>query len=77
MRLADIVTDLVDAIFFGGQVIQATASNLPQMNKAVALVLPVAQSLRDRIAGDDEKHFIAKMPDLGWGLVSNLEGLEG
>ena len=39
MRLADIVTDLVNAISSGGQVIHATASNLPQMKKTVALVL--------------------------------------
>ena len=34
-------------------------------------------SLRDRIAADEEKHLIAKHSDLGWRLVSNLEGLEG
>ena len=69
MRLAGIVTDLVDAISFGGQVIHATASNLHQMNCAV--------SLRDRIAADKEKHLIAKHSDSSWRLVSNLEGLEG
>ena len=35
MRLADIVTDLVDTLSFGGKVIHAKANNLPQMNKAV------------------------------------------
>ena len=49
------------------------ANNLPQMNKAVALVL----SLRDRIAADEEKHLIAKTSDPCWKFVSNLEGLEG
>ena len=36
-----------------------------------------AQSLRDRIAADEEKHLIAKTSDLCQRLVSNLEGLEG
>ena len=39
MCLAEIVTDLVDAISFGGRLIHATASNLPQMNRAVSLLL--------------------------------------
>ena len=77
MRLAGIVTDLVDAISFGGHVIHATASSLPQMNRAVSLVLTAVQSLRDRIGVDEEKHLIAKHSDLGWRLVSNLEELEG
>ena len=55
----------------------ATASNLPQMNRAVSLLLSGVQSLRDRIAADEEKHLIAKHSDLGWRLVSNLEGLGG
>ena len=47
------------------------------MNRAVSLVLSEVQSLRDRIAADEEKHLIAKHSDLGWRLVSNLEGLGG
>ena len=53
IHLADIVTDLVDAISFGGQVIHATASNLPQMNKAVVLLLSAVQSLRISIAANE------------------------
>ena len=35
------------------------------------------QCLCDRIVADEEKHLIAKHSDLGWKLVSNMEGLEG
>ena len=77
MPLTDILADLVDAVSFGGHAINATASNLPQVNRAVSLVSSGIQSLRDRIAADEEKHLIAKHSDLGWKLVSNLEGLEG
>ena len=77
MRLADIVADLVDAVSFGGAIINATVHNLPQVNRAISLMLSGIQCLRDRIAADEEKHLIAKHSDLGWKLVSNMEGLEG
>ena len=62
---------------FGGAIINATVHNLPQVNRAISLMLSGIQCLRDRIAADEEKHLIAKHSDLGWRLVSKMEGLEG
>ena len=59
MRLADVVSDMVSSLSFGGQVLQATPTNHVQVNGAISLVLSAAQVLRDRLAADEEKHLIA------------------
>jgi hypothetical protein len=60
MRLADVVTDMVDSLSYCGQVLQATPLNCVQVNTAIGLVLSAAQTLRDRLAADEEKHLIAR-----------------
>ena len=77
MRMQDHLMDLVYCVTFGVQVLVATPNNLPQVNLAFSLVLSPIQQMRDRIKGDEEKHQIAKTSDLGWKLVSNLEGQVG
>ena len=75
MRLADVLTDLVASLSFGGQVLQATSTNHVQVNGAISLVLSAVQVLRDRLAAEEEKHLIARTSDYGWKLVSSMEGL--
>ena len=77
MRLQDIINDLVEAVTFNDQVVQASSNNIPQVNQALGLVLSGVQRLRDRIMADRENHRIAMTSELGWQHVSNLEGLEG
>ena len=66
MRLADVLTDLVASLSFGGQVLQASTTNMVQVNGAISLVLSAVQVLRDRLAADGEKNLIAKTSDFGW-----------
>ena len=47
MRLADVLTDLVASLSFGGHVLQATSSNHVQFNGVISLVLSTVQVLRD------------------------------
>jgi hypothetical protein len=54
-----------------------TAANLPQISRAVALVLDAAQRMHVRIPTDSEKYLVARVSGLGWKLVSNLEALLG
>ena len=56
----DVVTDMVDSLSYCGQVLQATPLNCVQVNTAIGLVLSAAQTLRDRLAADEEKHLIAR-----------------
>ena len=41
MSLADIVADLVDAVSFGGAIINATVHILPQVYRSISLMLSV------------------------------------
>jgi hypothetical protein len=63
MRLADIVTDMVDSLFFNGQVLQATPLNCEQLNIAISFVFSTAQAMRDRLAAGEEKQLIGKTSD--------------
>ena len=36
--------------------LQVTPTNFGQINKAIGLVLPGTQTLRDKLAADEEKH---------------------
>ena len=54
MRLADVLTDLVASLSFGGHVLQASSTNYVQVNGAISLVLSAVQVLRDRLAADSE-----------------------
>ena len=56
--------------------LQATPTNFAQINKAIGLVLPGAQTLRDKLAADAEKYLIVRTSDLVWKLMSNMEVLE-
>ena len=56
---------------------QADASNLPQVNNAIGLVLQAVQDMKARCMTNRTKHLVARVSKYGWSFVSSVEECEG
>ena len=77
MRLDDSLDDISAAFSVEGAVLQADASNLPQVNNAIQLVMQAVQDMKARCETTRTKHLVAKVSKYGWSFVSSVEECEG
>ena len=77
MRLDDSLDDISAAFSVDGAVLQADATNLPQVNNAIQLVLQAVQDMKARCETNRTKHLVARVSKYGWSFVSSVEECEG
>ena len=69
MRLDDSLDDISTVFSVEGAVLQADASNLPQVNSAIQLVMQSVQEMKARCETTRTKHMVAKVSRYGWAFV--------
>ena len=65
MRMDNSLDEVISAFTVAGDIIQADAANLLQINSAIKLALQSVQELKDPCSADSTKHLVAKVSKYG------------